>query len=430
MGLRSIANPCESGTMPLWVLLLALWPAERLRAQPESRAEEIEAARDGKQQKLSPEAPDKWERRLLYMKEARLVERFTFGYYGFRASIGQMATGSGFAFGPEYFRQDLAGGTLAFRASAAASTRRWVKLNTTFGAPRLFRNHAEWYVQTEHHNYNSIDYYGSGPDSKEESRTNYRLEDTAIDTRFMVRPWRWLGIGASGGYLLMNIGPGQGETPSTDQIFSPTVTPGLDQQTDFWRYGPLASINYLDSPAGPRSGGLYTLRYDIYRDRKLRLFSFERLEVDLQQYIPLFNKRRVIALRGKAATTTKGAGQQVPFYFQNVLGGANDLRGFAQYRFYGDQMVLLNAEWRWEAFPALDVAFFGDAGKVSERSGDIIRFKGFETTLGFGFRFNVRNATFMRLDFGFSREGFRFWFKFNDIYGKLPLGQSSPLHVY
>jgi len=379
---------------------------------------------------LSPDAPDKWESRLLYMKEARLVERFTFGYYGFRATIGQMATGSGFALGPEYFRQDLAGGALAFCASAAASTNRWVKLNTYFGAPRLFRNLAEWSVQTEHHNYSSMDYYGSGPDSKEELRTNYRLEDTAIDTRFMVRPWRWFAIGASGGYLLMNIGPGQGESPSTDKVFTPTQSPGIDQQTDFWRFGPLASINYLDSPLGPRSGGLYTLRYDIYRDRKLHQFSFERLEVDLQQYIPLFNKRRVIALRGKAATTTKGAGQQVPFYFQNVLGGANDLRGFAPYRFYGDQMILLNAEWRWEAFPALDVAFFGDAGKVSERSGDIVRFKNLETSVGFGFRFNVRNATFMRLDFGFSREGFRFWLKFNDIYSKLPLGQSSPLHVY
>jgi hypothetical protein len=40
-------------------------------------------------------------------------------------------------------------------------------------------------------------------------------------------------------------------------------------------------------------------------------------------------------------------------------------------------------------------------------------------------RFNARNRTFIRLDFGFSHEGFQFWFKFNDIFQPRPLGTAD-----
>ena len=35
---------------------------------------------------------------------------------------------------------------------------------------------------------------------------------------------------------------------------------------------------------------------------------------------------------------------------------------------------------------------------------------------GFGLRFNANNATFIRIDVGFSHEGFQVWFKFNDAF--------------
>ena len=410
--------------------MLAVSTLPLLRAQEAgTRAGEIEAARDAKQAYLSPDAPDKWERRLLYVKDARLIERFTMGYNGLRVLMGGMATGSGFAMGAQYYRPDLCLGDCLLSASLSGSTNQWVKSNFTFAAPRLAGGRLAWFFQAERHNYDSLSYYGSGPDSDREAETNYRLEDTSVDTALSFRPAKWLDLRMSGGYLFMNIGPGHGTEPSTDQVFGPDQAPGIDQQTNFFRYGPSLAINYLDSPAGPRSGGLYTLRFDRYEDAKSGLYSFSRAEVDLQQYFPLFNKRRVIALRAKSAWTSPAKNGLVPFYFQTVLGGGNDLRGYAPYRFYGDQMVLLNAEWRWEAFPALDVAFFADAGKVADDFGKI-DLGSMETDVGFGFRFNVRNATFIRVDFAFSHEGFQVWFKFNDVYGKLPLGQSSPLHIY
>jgi outer membrane protein assembly factor BamA len=139
------------------------------------------------------------------------------------------------------------------------------------------------------------------------------------------------------------------------------------------------------------------------------------LEAEAQKYLPFFNSRRVIALRGKAVLTSVDSGQTVPFYLQPTLGGSDDLRGFRSFRFYDDNLVLMNAEYRWESFSGLDMALFFDAGKVYHKRADW-NTNALETSAGFGLRFNVKNSVFMRIDVGFSHEGFQFWWKFSDIF--------------
>jgi len=139
------------------------------------------------------------------------------------------------------------------------------------------------------------------------------------------------------------------------------------------------------------------------------------MDLEVQQYIPFFNRRRVIALRGKSVLTYADSGQRVPFYLQPTLGGSDDLRGFRPFRFYDDNMVVLNAEYRWESFSGLDMALFVDGGKVFPRRAQW-NLKDLEGSAGFGFRFNVRNSVFMRVDVGFSHEGFQLWVKFNNVF--------------
>jgi hypothetical protein len=80
-------------------------------------------------------------------------------------------------------------------------------------------------------------------------------------------------------------------------------------------------------------------------------------------------------------------------------------------------------------FSGLDGALFVDGGKVFARRGQL-NFGGLEGTAGFGLRFNAQNATFMRIDVGFSREGFQVWFKFNDLFTQRPFGTSSSQPVF
>jgi outer membrane protein assembly factor BamA len=100
---------------------------------------------------------------------------------------------------------------------------------------------------------------------------------------------------------------------------------------------------------------------------------------------------------------------------QPTLGGAEDLRGYNEFRFRDKNMVVVNAEYRWEAFSGLDLAAFADAGQVASRPSDL-HFGDFKTSYGVGFRFNTEKSVFLRVDLGFSREGQHLFVKFGHVF--------------
>lgn len=413
--------------LKLLTLIALSFPA--LHAQPTSRSQEIEQERDKKTALLKPEAVDKPAGFLRNFKDKRYLERFGSGYKGFRPKLGDMVVGSGFAFGPEYFREDIRNGEITLRASAQTSTRGYLKMDTEVTLPRLVNSRINLDLRATYRNYGGIDYYGPGPESAETGRSNYRLEDTTIETVLTLKPSRHIRLGPSLAYLNINVGPGTRTSRfiSADKQF-PNV-PGMNQQTDFLRTGVYAQFDYRDNPLGPKNGGNYVINYSWFNDQKLNQFNFRRLDIDLQQYIGFFNRTRVIALRAKGVFTDTDRGDQVPFYLQPFLGGANDLRGYRNFRFSDRNMILLNAEYRWEIFAGLDGAIFADAGKVSPRRG-LTNFKDLESSVGFGFRLNARNSTFMRIDTAFSHEGFRLWFQFNDIFNQRKFGTTTGQPIY
>jgi len=414
-------------TIPL-VAILFVCP--HLAAQVDSRTAEKEAARTRKAQTLQPDTPSKFERNLVYIRDKKVLERITAGVAGFRVKLGGLVSGSGFALGPEYLRRDLAGGRLVLRSAAQASFKGYQKYDFQFSVPGFARNRAFLDLYAVHRNYPGINYYGPGPDSGKGSRSNFRLEDTEYTGTVGLKPFSRLRLGVSLGYLQVNVGPGtDSRYISAEKIFTPAVTPGIDQQTDFLRPGGFIQFDYRDNPGGPRSGGNYIVQYNHYYDQTLALHDFGRLDLEVQQYIPFFNKRRVIALRAKSALTFEKHDQQVPFYLQPVLGGSDDLRGFRPFRFYDDNLIVVNAEYRWEVFSGLDMALFGDAGKVFARQSQW-NFRDLEGSVGVGLRFNVRNNVFLRLDVGFSHEGFQVWLKFNPIFGGGPTGFAGTQSIF
>ncbi len=360
-----------------------------------------------------------------------MLERLSAGLVGLRIKIGGMPTGSGFAIGPEYFRDDLADGKVVVDAGLQASAGRWLRFNAGVAAPSLANNKLFWEAYAVHRDFNSLSYHGPGPDSETRNRSNYRHEDTSFDSLIGVKAHKFVRFGTSAGLVEMNTGPGQNEDfPSTDKQFAGNpLVPGLGLQADFRRWGTFGQIDYRDNPNGPRAGGNYSMRWDDFRDRELGRHDFRRLDMEAQQYLPLFNKRRVIALRARTVQTFVRPGQTVPFYQQSVLGGADDLRGFLPYRFHASNMTLANVEYRWEVFSDLDMALFGDAGQVTNERWKF-PMKDLETSVGFGFRFNVRNAPFLRLDVGFSHEGVQIFLKFNGVFAQRPWGSSTAPHVF
>ncbi len=412
---------------PLLALLAAAGAV--LAQEPRTRTALIEAERAEKSRRLKPETVDKWEARLRAIKEKKVIERFTYGLYGFRARLGGAATGQGFAIGPEWIRRDLFNGAAILLANYQLTFTGGARGELAFELPRSPRKRYWARGGLYRKNYNRVDYYGPGPGSAKTGRSNYRYEDFSADGVFGLR-FGGLEFGPSAGLLRVNIGPGRGDdSPSTDEIYGPGQAPGIDRQTRFGRMGWYLLYDWRDSPLGPRAGGLYGAEYSYYDDRELNRHDFHLFRLEIQQYFPFFNKRRIIALGARTDLTWTAPGQQVPFYFQPVVGGSEDLRGFRPYRFYGDNSMVMNLEYRWEVFAGMDAALFADAGKVFDDKAQL-NFANLETDVGFGLRFNVRNATFLRIDVGFSHEGVQVWVKFNDLFVKKPVGRSSPKHVF
>jgi hemolysin activation/secretion protein len=119
----------------------------------------------------------------------------------------------------------------------------------------------------------------------------------------------------------------------------------------------------------------------------------------------------VLALRAYAAFADADRRARVPFYLQETLGGSHTLRGFPSFRYRGENLALLQAEYRWEASPAIELALFADAGTVAAtaRGLDLGRL---EAGYGFGLRFKTTSSPILRLDLARGREGARLLVRF------------------
>jgi outer membrane protein assembly factor BamA len=385
--------------------------------QPRTRTEEIQQQRDAVFKAPTEPDTDKVEEALAWANEHGLVSLFSVGFNGLTPTIGGLNNGSGLAGGIQFLRPDLRGGRFVFRSSARVSSNLFQLYDLEIGLPRLMKDraYADFYVR--HRNYPQVAYYGPGPDSRKEGRSSYRLEDTSYDLSIGLRS-RQLRLGVAGGYLQMNTGPGtDSRFISSEKVYGPQQAPGIDNQTDFLRGGIVAHLDLRDSPYGPRAGGQYYGRFDYYKDRELGQFSFRRLTAEAQQFLPLFNKKRVIAGRAKTILSYPASGQRTPFYLQPSLGASDDLRGFRPFRFYDNNSFVMNAEWRWEILSGVEGALFADAGKVFSRPGNL-NFKHLEKSYGGGLRFRapMTGALVLRMDVAASREGVQFWFVFNDLF--------------
>ncbi len=404
---------CAEGA---WLFLTAVC-AVAAAQEPATRTEQLEREAVEKSRNLKPDEPTKAERRIESLTKGDFIAKLTGGFPGLRVKLGGLATGSGFGLGPEYYRPDLLRENMTFRAAAVGSYKLYYKLDTEFGFPRLAGNRFSVLFVAAHSDYNAFPYFGQGQDSRRRNRSNFRREDTNFDFRAAWLPFRQkLLLGVRGGVLAVNTGSGQsGEYPSSEKLFTPVDTIGLDRQAHFLRGGPFVQLDFRDIPGDPHRGGNYAVEFNTYSDRTYKNYSFRRLEANAEQYIPFFNEKRVIALRARTVLSYRGADQEVPFYLQPTLGGSDDLRGFDLYRFYDNNLIVLNGEYRWEIFPGLDMALFGDGGKVFRRVRQF-NLHGMDGAGGIGFRLKSRNRVVLRVDLGASREGFRIWFKFGNIF--------------
>ncbi len=390
-----------------------------------SRALNIQKEREAKVATLVPPERGSFEKGLNKIEQGMGYFNAVMGsFHGFHYTTGGFPAGAGWGYGLGFTQNAIGhryeGAKLAnridFDAAAAYSTRSYYRIGTSVLLQNIAGSPLSIGVAAEGIEFPEEDFFGLGPGSSESARSDYLLRSLHGGADIWLEPVRGLRLGGGAHYLSPSIGSGQDPRyPTVENVFDSREIPGWQVQPDFFRYDGYVDFDFRDKPMYPRSGGYYGARFSNYRDRDFNRYDFRQWTFDGSQYIQLPNQYRVLALRANVVMSDSDTGFEVPFYYMPDLGGAIRLRGFREYRFRDENALLLSAEYRWEAWWAMDMALFVDAGKVARRKADI-DFKDLEYGYGFGLRFHSSKALVARLDFAFSKERFIPLLRFEHVF--------------
>jgi len=399
----------------LFLFLCGCIPDTSVLAQEvaQTRAEVLRQQREAKSGELTPYEQNGLERTLHFVEERAI---FLIGREGVYPKLGSLTTGSGFAYGIGFRDRDLFNYTGALDIWAASSIRKYWAAEARLTFPQLARKRLVVETWASHRDYPQEDFFGLGPDSLRPDRTNFAVRTNLFGARAGVRPGRILLAGGGLEYLTPRIGSGTDRrVPTIEDRFRTGDAPGLGDRANFVRSFAFVEVDYRE-PRNARKGGWYRVDLSHYDDRTAGRFTFNRLDVDLRQFVGFLAERRVLAARLFLATSATDEGQVMPFYLMPTLGGNDTLRGFREYRFRGPHALLFQGEYRWEIWSGLDGALFYDAGKVATRRGDL-ELRDLERDYGIGFRFNTDAGVVFRVDAGFgSREGKHLYIVFGGVF--------------
>jgi len=400
------------------LVVLCLWLVPAAAYGQQTRAELLEQQRAERAQSLSTYTPNALEQGLLYMDEKRILERLGQELSGIYPRIGGFTTGSGFTLGLGV-RHALPG-TNDFEVdmSGAISARGYKSLDFHVRAPYLLKGRLELDGGTRWWDYTQEDFFGLG-ESSAGDRADYRYMGLGVNMVARVRLRQWASFGGELGYLRPDILDGtDNRFPSVDERFTDEEAPGLDRQPRLVYTRGFVDLDYRDQPGNTRSGGRVFLQVGTGRDQDpSREFSYRRTDLEVQHVFPIFDKKRNVAFRLAAAHVDPlNDDGRVAFFLSPTIGGSHTIRSYRELRFRDATYVVLNAEYRWEAFSGLDMALFWDGGDVGTRL-EQIRLDEFKTGWGVGLRFNTNRRVFLRVDAGFGGpEGARIFWKYSPAF--------------
>lgn len=334
---------------------------------------------------------------------------------GFYPKIGGMISGAGWISAGPGYRWALFDGRAFADAHAAVSWRGYLKADAVLEFPLMADGRLAAGVEARWQDSTQVNYFGLGPDTSDDQRSQYRLQTMNVVGYARYRPRRWLGLSSRFGWIdrpsvSSPTGPFRPDEPAAQAAFPHDPAMTIVQQPTFLHGEMAITADTRDFPNHLTRGSLYHASAGAYVADEQR-YSFQRYEVEGLQALPLFDRAMVVVLHGWGLFTHASPGQEVPFYLMPSLGGSYTLRGYSNYRFHDRHLLLASAESRWSIFTHLDGAVFVDAGTVAARVGDLGLDK---TVYGFGLRLHTHRSTLARVDVAHTDEGWHVMFRSSD----------------
>jgi hypothetical protein len=383
------------GRMMMAILLCASAAAAQTAAEPRTRATVTEEAQAEKAAHLQPYTPSKAEAYFEYAENLlaaglRLHPYFQSAY-----------SGGGFTLGAGYRTPVGAYNSLDVRGSFTFSA--YKRIEAEFLAPRVFRRRGRFSAIGGWREATQVGFYGLG-DSPKDAQVNYGFREFYSQAVLDAEPIRRVIVQGGVGASQWNQGPGSGNAPSVDEVYSPETLSGLGQTITYLHSHALIGVDTRSTPGYARRGGVYRVTFRDFSDTAA-VYGFKQIDYEAIQHVPVLRDAWVLSFRGAVSTTGTKTNQEIPFFMLPSVGGGSSLRGYSSWRFRDRNSLLLQAEWRTVVNRFVDMAVFYDTGKVTPHARELT-LSDLHDDYGLGFRFHGPITTPLRIDFAKSHEGF------------------------
>jgi outer membrane protein assembly factor BamA len=194
--------------------------------------------------------------------------------------------------------------------------------------------------------------------------------------------------------------------PLLEYVFASTSVPFQNQNTQELLYGVTADLAALDDERDP-SRGLHG-RFDVRRASGLRSSDpdYYQWRVEGRAYVPVFAKRRVIAVRGVYAGVDPSGDTNtaLPFYRLAQSEGDSRFAGYPTGRFRDRQLALTRIEYRWTILHSLSALALYELSAVAPRWESFTLSDAHES-YGGGLRIAMSDEATLRLEVAKTVEG-------------------------
>jgi hypothetical protein len=349
------------------ILAITVLPA----AGQDTRASGVAAQQEQRAEALTPERPPTGDRVV-----RRLQKIFKPTPPAIVPTFGGVRGGSGPAFGAAFLAPL---GRSLVTTRAAWSTKNTKRVGASLSMPAevlgIGLTLGGWWEDAPH-----TEWFGMGMQSS--SQEEYGLTTRALTTEADLPHWGPLVVAGGVGFFQFDA-----TSVGESSWIETTVAAAVDTRT---------------SPGYTRRGALYSISYAYSAPDTGGYSGFNRITVDLRQFVPLLHEHWVLA--GQARMEMTDGADAAPFFLLPSLGGGSSLRGYSRYRFVDQQAVLLRGELRWMASEALDLALFVDGGTVAATVKQL-RVADFARGVGIGSRFHASRFTVFRVEVARGSEG-------------------------
>jgi surface antigen Omp85-like protein len=361
----------------------------------ETREAEIAAEQAKKAAEAKPYEEGAAERWVVTIRREFLAEPS--GFYPYFASV---YSGGGFTLGAGY--RQFFGDRTHWDVKGLYSAKGYKLIELTADSWGHAQGRLDLHGRVGWRDATRVAFYGLGIDSPED-RSNFRMKQSFYGGDLQVRPGGFTIFGAGVTYEDYGLEEGTGEDPSIEDMFTPETAPGLGASPEYLHTAVSGGVDWRPAAGYARRGGLYQIAYHNYADSQ-NTYSFDRIDGEIVQHIPILRENWVISLHGLVQTTLDDD-DAVPYFLLPSLGSGSTLRAYPSWRFRDRHSLLMSAEFRW--IPnrlGVDMALFYDAGKVTPRWDDL-SLNHLKSNVGIGIRFHSPMATPLRIEFAHGSEG-------------------------